>query len=323
MLEELIRRYFPKKWQRNRQVSVIFAVVMKKISRNIIVLCVALTTALSAYSQDSIAANPDDEPIDIELARMPVRRPDHAVPTIVTLRGEAAIARFAELAVVPEKQEESKRVIAQGNAAVSSALQAQRTQRKQTQEEIDANVEKYIAAARAKAPKHETYRPCGNVTRRIYDEERMTQDQLLASFDAKHRLGATVYKPKSAPSMVEKNAIYLYFEVPTGGRPGPMRIKVQYYADDRLDTQAVEFQINGEKYRITPNHLDTRKNGKYVSEWFDMILEGEHDALVEAMGMANYVRVKFIGKSCNHIKDMTRDQVADLRKAYFLKKNFK
>ena len=123
--------------------------------------------------------------------------------------------------------------------------------------------------------------------------------------------------------MVEKNAIYLYFEVPTGGRPGPMRIKVQYYADDRLDTQAVEFQINGEKYRITPNHLDTRKNGKFVSEWFDMILEGEHDALVEAMGMANYVRVKFIGKSCNHIKDMTRDQVADLRKAYFLKKNFK
>ncbi|MBS7374663.1 MAG: hypothetical protein KIG52_01805, partial [Muribaculaceae bacterium] len=70
-------------------------------------------------------------------------------------------------------------------------------------------------------------------------------------------------------------------------------------------------------------HLDTRKNGKYVSEWFDMILEGEHDALVEAMGMANYVRVKFIGKSCNHIKDMTRDQVADLRKAYFLKKDFK
>ena len=147
MLEELIRRYFPKKWQRNRRVSVIFAVVMKKISRNIIVLCVALTTALSAYSQDSIAANPDDEPIDIELARMPVRRPDHAVPTIVTLRGEAAIARFAELAVVPEKQEESKRVIVQGNAAVSSALQAQRTQRKQTQEEIDANVEKYIAEA--------------------------------------------------------------------------------------------------------------------------------------------------------------------------------
>lgn len=299
---------------------------MKKISRTVIILSVALTTAFSAYSQDSIAVALDEEPIDIELARMPVRRPDHAVPTIVTLRGEAAIARFAEMEVVVEKpknQEDPRRVIARGNAAAAGALQAQRTQRKQTQEEIDANVEKYIAEARAKAPKHETYRPFGNVTRRIYDEERMTQEQLLASFDAKHRLGATVYKPKSAPSMVEKNAIYLYFEVPTGGRPGPMRIKVQYYADDRLDTQAVEFQINGEKYRITPKHLDTRKNGKFVSEWFDMILEGDNDALVEAMGMANYVRVKFIGKSCNHIKDMTRDQVADLRKAYFLKKNFK
>ena len=54
-----------------------------------------------------------------------------------------------------------------------------------------------------------------------------------------------------------------------------------------------------------------------------MELSGENEALVEAMGFANYVRVKFIGKSCNHIKDMTRDQVADLRRAYFLKKNFK
>ena len=308
----------------NRRVSVIFADVMKKIDRTVIIFAVAVTTAFSAYSQDSIMVDADEEPIDIELARMPVRRPNHPVPTIITLRGEEAIARFAALAVVddPRKDDESKRVIATGTAA-QQALQSQRTQRKQTQEEIDANIEKYLAEARAKAPKHETYRPFGNVTRRIHDEEKMTQEQLLASFDAKHRLGATVYKPKSAPSMVEKNSIYLYFEVPTGGRPGPMHIKVQYYADDRLDTQSVEFQINGDKYRITPSHLDTRKNGKYVSEWFDMELSGENEALVEAMGFANYVRVKFIGKSCNHIKDMTRDQVADLRRAYFLKKNFK
>ena len=47
--------------------------------------------------------------------------------------------------------------------------------------------------------------------------------------------------------MVEQNAIYLFFEVPTASRPGDMNIRVQYYADDRLDIQKVEFTINGSK----------------------------------------------------------------------------
>lgn len=289
----------------------------------------AMSIAFDSQAQNSAAGSLDDEPIDIELARLPVRRPDHPVPTIITLRGEEAIARFAALAVEPvqksEKTENGGTIrIVNGRRITVFQPNEQNSQRTQTQAEIDANVEKYLAEARAKAPKHETYRPFGaSVTRRVYDEEKMTQEQLLASFNPKRRVGFTLYKPKSAPSIVERNSVYLYFEVPTGGKPGPMQIRVQYYADDRLDTQKVEFQINGEKYVLTPSHLDTRKEGKYVSEWFDMTLDGDNEALVEAMGFANYVRVKFIGKSVSHIKDLTRDQVADLRRAYFLRKNFK
>jgi len=192
----------------------------------------------------------------------------------------------------------------------------------QSQEEIDANVERFLAEARGKAPKRETYVP-EFAQRRVHDEEKMTQQQLLASFDAKKGVGKTKYVPKSAPSMVEQNAIYLYFDVPIGSRPGPMNIRVQYYADDRLDTQGVEFTINGEKYLLKPNKLNTQRHGKYVSEWFDMPLTDGNEKLVDAMGYANYVRVKFLGKSCNHIKDLTRDQVSQLRKAYFLRKNFR
>ena len=151
----------------------------------------------------------------------------------------------------------------------------------------------------------------------------MTQEQLLKSFTAKHTIGKTKYVPRSAPSMVEQNAIYLFFEVPTASRPGDMNIRVQYYADDSLDIQTVEFTINGSKYTLTPEHLNTRRQGKYVSEWFEMPLIGSDASLVEAMGYANYVRVKFIGKQCNHIKDLTRNQVADLRKAYFLHKIYR
>ena len=39
-------------------------------------------------------------------------------------------------------------------------------------------------------------------------ELNMTQEQLLKSFTAKHTIGKTKYVPRSAPSMVEQNAIY-------------------------------------------------------------------------------------------------------------------
>ncbi len=293
---------------------------MESKNKHIIILLLALGVVFSASSQDTTSVNADEEPLDLELVRMPVRRPGYPVLTTVTVRGKEAIERYAKHKEAEEKQKAEAKKAVNERIAKQVAEANKRSQRKQTQEEIDANIEKYLAEARAKAPKRETYRPFPTAARRVHDEENMTKEQLLRAFDAKRRVGMVKYQPKSAPSVIEKNSIYLYFEVPTGGRPGPMCIRVQYYADDRLDTKAVEFQINGEKYLLTPKKLDTRKNGIFVSEWFDMTLDGDYESLVEAMGYANYVRVKFIGKSVNHIKDLTREQVADLRKAYFLRK---
>ncbi len=292
---------------------------MERKFKHIIFVTLAMCMAFSASSQDTTAVV-EEEPLDLELVRMPVRRPAYPVLTTITVRGKEAIERYAKHKAEEEKVKVEAKKAVSDRITKQVAEANQRSQRQQTQEEIDANIEKYLAEARAKAPKRETYRPFPSAARRVHDEENMTKDQLLKSFDAKRRVGFVKYQPKSAPSIVEKNSIYLYFEVPTGGRPGPMCIRVQYYADDRLDTKAVEFQINGEKYVLTPQKIDTRKNGIFVSEWFEMKLDGDHESLVEAMGYANYVRVKFIGKSVNHIKDLTREQVSDLRKAYFLKK---
>ena len=74
-----------------------------------------------------------------------------------------------------------------------------------------------------------------------------------------------------------------------------------------------------DRYNQTFNYPDELS----VAEWFEMPLRGDNASLVDAMGYANYVRVKFIGKQCNHIKDLTRTQVADLRKAYFLHKIYR
>lgn len=258
----------------------------------------------------------DEEPIDLELVRKPVRRPPHPVITYIkVLVSDESSKRFKEVKPQPRQQDK----IASGNQTVVEEMNRRSHQSK---EEVEANVEKFLAEARAKAPKRETYVP-EFATRRVHEEETMSQQQLMKSFDAKRIVSITKYIPKSAPTMVEQNAIYLYFEVPVGGRPGPMKIRVQYYADDRLDTRGVEFNINGEKYLLKPDKLNTERKGKFVSEWFDMSMSGENERLLDAMGYANYVRVKFLGKSCNHIKDLTRDQVSQLRKAYFLRKNFR
>ena len=293
-----------------------FCIIME--IKHIFSVCLLAALGVAAAYGQVANTEEDEEPIDLELVRKPVRRPGHPVITYIkVLVGDEKAKRYVE--VKPQPKEKSESNILSGNKATVAEMNKRSHQ---TQEEVEANVEKFLAEARAKAPKHETYVP-EFATRRMHDEEKMTQQQLLASFNAKKGVGITKYLPKSAPSMVEQNAIYLYFEVPIGRRPGPMNIRVQYYADDRLDTQGVEFQINGEKYVLTPNKLNTKREGKYVSEWFDMPLTGDNERLVEAMGYANYVRVKFLGKSCNHIKDLTRDQVAQLRKAYFLRKIYR
>ena len=271
---------------------------------------------VAADAQTISRDDEDDEPIDLELVRKPVRRPNHPVVTYIRVdANDSRAKRYAEVKT-PEKAVSAAE---QSNKAV---LEQMNRRANQSAEEVEANVERFLAEARAKAPKHETYVP-EFARRRIHDEEKMTQEQLLKSFTAKHTIGKTKYVPRSAPSMVEQNAIYLFFEVPTASRPGDMNIRVQYYADDRLDIQKVEFLINGYKYTITPLHLNTSRQGKYVAEWFEMPLRGDNASLVDAMGYANYVRVKFIGKQCNHIKDLTRTQVADLRKAYFLHKIYR
>ncbi|MGM9803908.1 MAG: hypothetical protein ACI308_07010 [Muribaculaceae bacterium] len=214
--------------------------------------------------------------------------------------------------------------VARHNAAVVAEMYRRS---RQSQAEVEANVEKYLAEARAKAPQHQTYVPVFDTepvkTRsQMHEEEIMSREELLTAFEQRAGNGRSRYVPKLAPTTVEKNYIFLYFDVPSDNAVGPVAMRVQYYADDPLDTQAVEFTINGAKYSVAANGLKTKQRGIFTSEWFDVEMTGDNQALLEAMGFANYVKLKFIGKSCNHIKSLTDEQVAQLRKAYFLHKSY-
>ncbi|MGN0213791.1 MAG: hypothetical protein ACI4AH_03155 [Muribaculaceae bacterium] len=214
--------------------------------------------------------------------------------------------------------------VAKHNAAVVADMYRRS---RQSQSEVDANVEKFLAEARAKAPRHQTYVPefatePVKARSEVHDEETMSREQLMEAFEQRLTGGSNRLVPKLAPVTVEQNSIFLYFDVPGTNSVGPISMRVQYYADDPLDTQSVEFTINGEKYSVAAKGLSTKQRGIFTSEWFDVEMTGENDALLQAMGYANYVKLKFIGKSCNHIKSLTDEQVAQLRKAYFLHKSY-
>ena len=198
-----------------------FAGVMSKFPKLMLCMAAAMSVAANAQTISQSLDEDNEEPIDLEQVRKPVRRPNHPVVTYIRVTVDYRRAkRYAEVKTphkaISAAEQSNKAVIEQMNKRAN-----------QSQEEVEANVERFLAEARSKAPKHETYVP-EFAQRRVHDEENMTQEQLLKSFTAKHTIGKTKYVPRSAPSMVEQNAISLFFEVPTASRPGGMNIRVQY-----------------------------------------------------------------------------------------------
>lgn len=287
---------------------------MRDALRHIIpALLLAVAFAPVAGAQWVYDGVDDDEPIDMELVRLPVRRPPYAVLTVVTVRDEADAARYASVAVPEDNAARVSEAVRRANALAVSRGGS----RTQSAAEVEASVERYLSEARGKAP---AYKPVVIKAVRVPAEERMSRQELLRSFVCEHTVGRDSYRPKGAPERLEANSIYMHFDVPTGARPAAMCLRVQYYADDPLLTQSLEFTIGGRKLTLTPAEVHSQRRGRFVTEWFDMPLTGDDVQLQEAMGHANYVRVKFVGKTCSHIKDLTREQVADLRRAYYLHK---
>ena len=198
-----------------------------------------------------------------------------------------------------------------GNAAQANQ------RRPQTQEEIDAKIEQYLAEARAKAPAYVSTKYVAEGYK--HPEEEMSKEQLLTYFNVREEGGKKIYSPKAASNKIETNDLYLYFEEKNGS-VGPLMMQVYYYADDPLDIQFMDFGINGEHLKFKPSLVDHSRKGRFYSERFVQALQGADTQLADAMGHAHYVRSKYIGKSCNHIKDLSKQQVANLRRAYFLHK---
>lgn len=121
------------------------------------------------------------------------------------------------------------------------------------------------------------------------------------------------YEPKSAPKYINRNGIYCYFHT-ENGLPGNLRFKVQYYAEDWLFFNRIQFSIDGKAYEFIPADTETDSgNGGYIWEWFDQGLTMSDRELIYALSNAKNAKMKLIGRQYHKIKAISQEQINGIK----------
>ena len=110
-----------------------------------------------------------------------------------------------------------------------------------------------------------------------------------------------------------ENAIYFYLNQDGTGNPNLLHLRVQYYADDPLEFQQLQFLIDGFDYEYTPTNFK-RGKGKGIMIWenSDDVLTAADKDLVYALSHAKWVQMKLIGKDgMKHVNMLSDDQIKD------------
>jgi hypothetical protein len=109
------------------------------------------------------------------------------------------------------------------------------------------------------------------------------------------------------------NEVYFTFSIDEDSLPGPLRLRVQYCADDPLDFDQLVFTIDGYDYMFYPSNLQhgTLDGGLYW-EISDDELKPAYKDLVYALAHSNWVALKLMStRGINHVKMLTDGQRAD------------
>ena len=109
------------------------------------------------------------------------------------------------------------------------------------------------------------------------------------------------------------NEVYFTFSIGEDSLPGPLRLRVQYCADDPLDFDQLVFTIDGYDYMFYPSNLQhgTLDGGLYWEISDDELKPGYRD-LVYALAHSNWVALKLMStRGINHVKMLTDGQRAD------------
>ena len=109
------------------------------------------------------------------------------------------------------------------------------------------------------------------------------------------------------------NEVYFTFTISEDSLPGPLRLRVQYCADDPLDFDQLIFTIDGYDYLFYPSNIQrgTMDEGLYW-ELSDDELQPAYKDLVYALAHSNWIALKLVStRGINHVKMLTDGQRAD------------
>jgi hypothetical protein len=132
--------------------------------------------------------------------------------------------------------------------------------------------------------------------------------------------GKTWYIPKSAPTYVNMNGLYLYFQV-ENGVAGNLRLKFQYTSDDWLFIEKINFAIDGKVYEYIPEKTERDSgNGGEIWEWSDEPINVLEESMIMALANAKTAKMKIIGSQYFDIKPVTKKQILNINRTLQLYK---
>jgi hypothetical protein len=126
--------------------------------------------------------------------------------------------------------------------------------------------------------------------------------------------GITWYKPKSAPNYINRNGLYCYFQT-ENNKSSNLRFRLQYYSDEWLFFNKVQFLIDEKPYEYIPSSTETDNgDGGHIWEWFDESVKYEKDKeLIHALANAKSAKMKLIGRQYHREKNITKDQIKAIK----------
>ena len=139
-----------------------------------------------------------------------------------------------------------------------------------------------------------------------------SEAELLRQVNRTSSSGTTRYMPRDVTMSNTENAFYAYF-TSDGSRLGPLRLRVQYYADDPLEFNDILFQIDGfdYSYRATSPRRGKGK-GRMIWEESDQTAVSTDKDLLYALSHGHWVRMSLVGSDgTKHVKMLTEKQIRD------------
>ncbi len=122
--------------------------------------------------------------------------------------------------------------------------------------------------------------------------------------------GIVWIEPKARPKYTNANGICTYFALNSEGKPGNLRFRIQYYANDWLFINSYTFLIDGNIYTFSNPDVE-RDNNSMIWEWSDtgVAQSGEVAQILNAIKNAKEVKIRFNGRQYYKDKVLTQKDI--------------